>query len=221
MIKKLLKLSILLFSLLFVLSSCIFLFKTHVLNIEITPENSGIVEPNEGTFSKDSEIVLTVTPNEGWVFDKWEGEDASHLIPNTFNKWKLIMNEDKNLVALFREENRAPVLDSIGNKTVNEGTLISFVVTASDPDEDDLSFTAENLPIGSTFIDSTFSWTPSYDQAGNYEITFKVDDGVLTDQEIISISVVDINRAPVLDSIGNKTVNEGTLISFEIGRAHV
>jgi hypothetical protein len=56
------------------------------------------------------------------------------------------------------------------------------------------------LPSGATFIGRTFSWTPNYDQAGIYYVTFNVSDGSAQDYETIKITVNNVNRAPVIDS---------------------
>ena len=52
--------------------------------------------------------------------------------------------------------NRAPVLASIGNKSVNEGSLLQFTLSATDADGDTLTYSAVNLPTGAIFqrIDS-------------------------------------------------------------------
>ncbi len=112
-----------------------------------------------------------------------------------------------------------PVLAAIGNKTVNEGTALSFTATATDADGDSLTYAASNLPTGAVFNSSThsFSWTPTYSQAGSYpNIHFQVSDGSLTASEDITITVNNINRAPVLTAIGNKTANENSLLSFSV-----
>lgn len=85
--------------------------------------------------------------------------------------------------------NRAPTLSAIGNKTVAKNNQLSLVITATDPDNDDLIYTATNLPSGSAFNSSTrtFSWTPS--AAGTHNITLTVSDGELTDSETIIIIV--------------------------------
>ncbi|MDP3733763.1 MAG: Ig-like domain-containing protein [Nanoarchaeota archaeon] len=44
--------------------------------------------------------------------------------------------------------------------TVNEGELVEFSVSASDPDNDTLTTSVLNLPPGATFNDGIFSWTP-------------------------------------------------------------
>ncbi|MCR4433435.1 MAG: cadherin-like domain-containing protein, partial [Caldiserica bacterium] len=69
--------------------------------------------------------------------------------------------------------NDPPVLEPIGDKSVPEGQTLTFTVTATDPDGDPLTCTASDLPQGATFIGNTFSWTPDFDQARPYTITFK------------------------------------------------
>ena len=88
--------------------------------------------------------------------------------------------------------NQPPVLAPIGNKTIGEGQLLSFTISATDSDGDPLTYSASNLPLGATFDPATrtFSWTPGYEQAGTYaNVHFEVSDGKLTDSEDISIRV--------------------------------
>jgi len=118
--------------------------------------------------------------------------------------------------------NDAPVLVAIGNKTVPENALLTFTVSATDPDADTLTYTATGLPTGASFDPATrtFSWTPSYTQSGTYpSVTFTVTDSGtpgLTASEAITITVTNVNRAPVLAAIGNKTVLENALLSFTV-----
>jgi len=91
--------------------------------------------------------------------------------------------------------NRSPELVSIGNKLVDEGSLLSFIVSASDPDGDVLNYTSSNLPFGAIFNPDTktFSWTPTYSQSGMYDVTFTVMDiQGASDSETIAITVSDI-----------------------------
>ncbi len=118
--------------------------------------------------------------------------------------------------------NQAPVLDAIGNKTVNEESLLSFTATATDPDAGDiLTFSLDaGSPTGVTINGSTgeFSWTPTEAQGpGVYPITVRVtDDGtpVLDDSETIQVTVNEVNQAPVLNAIGNQTAQVGVELSF-------
>jgi len=91
--------------------------------------------------------------------------------------------------------NRAPALNPIGNKTVYEGDLLQFTISASDPDGDALTYSASNLPEAASFNPSTrtFTWTPGYNQAGIYRnVHFKVSDGSLTGSKDITMTVNDV-----------------------------
>jgi hypothetical protein len=87
--------------------------------------------------------------------------------------------------------NQAPVLAELGNQSVNEGQLLEFSLSASDANGDALSYSAVDLPDGATFnADSrSFSWTPGYTQAGSYDVTFRVSDGLATVEQTITITV--------------------------------
>ena len=116
--------------------------------------------------------------------------------------------------------NRLPELERIGDKSVNESELLEFTVNATDPDGNDLTYSATNLPDGATFNDTTrtFSWTPSLEQAGLYrDVHFEVSDGYLIGWENITIRVGDMgdpNSPPIFESIGDKSVNEDELLEF-------
>jgi hypothetical protein len=99
--------------------------------------------------------------------------------------------------------NDPPVFTPINNRTVNEGKLLSFNVTATDIDGDILSYSALNLPSGATFNKTakTFIWTPTFFQSGTYkDVHFEVTDGALT-FENITITVINVNRAPTFTPI--------------------
>ncbi|UCG48224.1 MAG: tandem-95 repeat protein [Phycisphaerales bacterium] len=112
--------------------------------------------------------------------------------------------------------NRPPVLWEIGDKAAGEGSLLTFSVVASDPDGDNITYSAQNLPTGATFANRTFNWTPGYDRAGAYQVTFVVSDGQAQDSETITITVANANRAPVMDRIGGKSVDENSSLSFSV-----
>jgi hypothetical protein len=117
--------------------------------------------------------------------------------------------------------NRAPVLAPIGNKSVKVQGTLQFTISATDPDFDALTYSASNLPAWASFNPATrtFSGTPT--QTGTYtNVRFEVTDGELTDFENITITVTD-NHAPVLQPIGDKTVNEGQQLQFTISATDV
>ena len=89
----------------------------------------------------------------------------------------------------------APTLDPIGNQQVDEATRLAFTVDAEDPDGGTLTYSTSSLPQDASFNRNTrtFTWTPGYGTAGNYDVTFEVCDdcpeGSLCDSEDIRITV--------------------------------
>ncbi len=94
------------------------------------------------------------------------------------------------------EINHPPVLDPIGLQRITEGELLEFTVTATDFDEDNLTFEAFNLPSGASFDPETqvFSWQTQIGDARTYtNVIFRVtDDGepLGIDFESITITVL-------------------------------
>ncbi len=135
-------------------------------------------------------------------------------------------NEQNNTdwIPIKVDNNLEPILDSIGDKTVNEGELLSFTVTAFDWDLDflELFFFAELLS-DSFFTDNgdgtgTFNWTPTFNDAGTFLVEFDVVDQSETfDFEELTITVNNVNQLPVIDPLlDTMTVNEGDSLQFFI-----
>ena len=78
--------------------------------------------------------------------------------------------------------------------TAGERAVLSF--SASDPDDDKLSFESNDLPDGANLDAQSgdFSWTPSDDQTGTFSFTVTVSDGKESAQAKGSVKV---NAKPV------------------------
>ncbi|MCH7879801.1 MAG: putative Ig domain-containing protein, partial [candidate division Zixibacteria bacterium] len=118
--------------------------------------------------------------------------------------------------------NQTPVLAFIGAQSITEGAVLSFGVSSSDPDGTFPSLSAAPLPSGASFTDNgdgtgSFSWTPTFVQAGVFLVTFAASDGVATDNEVVTITVIEAgNQPPVLAAIGPQSVNEGANLNFAV-----
>ncbi len=111
--------------------------------------------------------------------------------------------------------NDGPIIDSIGNKSVNELENLSFTVTATDPDST-LTYSLTSAPVGATIVGNTgvFSFTPTEAQGpGSYTLTVEVTDGTSTDSEEITITVNEINSSPVAqdDSVSTDEDTSATI----------
>ena len=87
--------------------------------------------------------------------------------------------------------NGAPVLAPISNKTVPLGSTLTFTATATDPDNDPISFAVTPLPAHATFTAQTgqFIFTPDATQVGSFPLTILAGDGILTVSETITVTV--------------------------------
>jgi hypothetical protein len=98
-----------------------------------------------------------------------------------------------------------PIIDPLTSPiTVQQGGSVNFTVTAHDPDGDNVTLSASNLPAGATFptvqgdsiVSGTFNWSSA--AAGNYSVTFRaVDDSSNVVQRSVSIIVEEV----VIDKI--------------------
>jgi VCBS repeat-containing protein len=130
------------------------------------------------------------------------------------------LSTTKSITVHVSEVNLAPVLATIGNKTGTEDATTTFTISGSDVDvpTQTLSYSASGLPAGAIFdtLTNTFTWVPAFDQSGTHNVTFTVTDGLLSDSEIVPITIGNVNRPPVLATIGDKTVDEGATSTFTI-----
>ncbi len=114
--------------------------------------------------------------------------------------------------------NRPPQIDDPGAQTVGETETLTFAVTASDPDQEDegkLTFSAAGLPQGAEFTaDGSFSWTPGYDQSGEYNINISVSDGTIESTLQVPVTVNNLNREPSITGPPRGTVQVGQTLSL-------
>ncbi|MDD1656832.1 MAG: hypothetical protein LUQ41_00005, partial [Methanomicrobiales archaeon] len=95
-------------------------------------------------------------------------------------------------------ENNPPVFDEVGEQTVDRVETLTFTVSATDADNDPLTYGYVSLPLGAAFdIDTlTFEWTP--EDKGFYEATFSVTDGMATVTQTVPITVTDLRPKIIL-----------------------
>lgn len=98
-------------------------------------------------------------------------------------------------VELFIED-QPPVLEPVGDHMLFTTDTLNLQLAASDPDGDPLFFEGE-LPEGATLDRATgaFTWSPGDEQDGVHAVTFRATDGLLSDSETVTITV--LNAPPV------------------------
>ena len=126
--------------------------------------------------------------------------------------------DSEDVTVTVSNSNQNPILNSIGSKNVDELKPLTFNATATDGDNDTLTFSLTGTPLSGASINSTsgaFSWTPTEQQDGSHSITVSVSDGNGgTDSETVTVTVNEVNITPALTPVGSKTVNELAVLSF-------
>jgi hypothetical protein len=188
-------------------------------------------EPSQTlTYSLDTNSLslgMTIDPSTGvfsWTPDEAQGGLTPSVTITVTDNGTGNIADSKTFTITVADTNLAPVLATIGNRSVNEGATLSFTASATDADDPSQMLTysldTSSLAAGMTINSSTgaFSWTPTEAQGGlTPSVTVTVTDngtGALTDSETFTIAVGDTNLAPVLAAIGPKSVNEGATLSF-------
>jgi len=117
--------------------------------------------------------------------------------------------------------NEAPVLPPIVNQTIAEGSTLTLAVTASDPNNNLLTYAlGAGAPSGMTVdpATGTIRWTPEESQGpGSYSITVEATDNgtpPLKASMSFNVLVTEVNTAPVLAALTDQTIARGETATF-------
>ena len=129
------------------------------------------------------------------------------------------LNESNNAERLIIKLNKKPTLEPINNITINETAKIIINLSASDPNEDELSFSINFSKFSNSF--NVFQLNTTTNDSGEYVLEAIVSDGFLSDSLVFKITILnasenDIDNDGINDIIdkliGNeKSVNTSTI----------
>ena len=125
------------------------------------------------------------------------------------------------VVATQSVENTPPVLEQIPDQNIDEHAMLEVALVASDADipQQALSFALSGQPYGMLINAATglITWLPDEGQGpGSYSFVAEVSDGTATDSVEISVTVNEVNEAPVLATIGDKDARPNDELSFVV-----
>ncbi len=171
--------------------------------------------PSHGTLSFTSDGSFTYMPDPDWHgTDSFTYNLITHPAPTSgWTDWATV-------TITVTPVNDAPVLDPIADATIPEMVAYTFTATATDVDSTNLTFSLVNAPAGATINASTgvFTWTPTEAQGPNvFTFTVKVCDDAtpaLCDQQDVTLSVLEVNRAPEIEDIEDQEVTVGEELTF-------
>ncbi|MDJ0663076.1 MAG: putative Ig domain-containing protein [Acidimicrobiia bacterium] len=122
------------------------------------------------------------------------------------------------------DANRAPSLQPIDDLAIDELTPLAVLIEASDPDlpDDSLNFSLVDPPAGVT-ISATgmLRWTPGESAGpGEHEVRVRVEDSgtpAASDEVSFTVTVGEVNRAPVVTPIPDLPLRPGDRVGFTVG----
>jgi len=94
--------------------------------------------------------------------------------------------------------------------SVYETELLVFEPISVDQDGDELTYTFEHP------LDENGEWQTSYDDSGNYDLNIEAFDGEFSTEFILSVTVIDLDRAPELNFPDKLEVWEGDELEWAI-----
>jgi hypothetical protein len=172
--------------------------KTYTLSTSATPDFLYIRHPITEALGHSETVAATrsdgkvIKPDNVWISKIRTAEHGWDYFVNLFDA-----NGTELYTLVFEgmlDDPQPPVFETIPDQTVCEGDLVSFVVTASDPNGTIPALSAEPLPVGVSFLDQgdgrgLFEWTPAAGQAGEYPFTFRASDGELSATQQMTVFV--------------------------------
>ncbi|MBI2654391.1 PKD domain-containing protein [Candidatus Woesearchaeota archaeon] len=191
----------------------------------------------------ENEVVKLKLPN----FEKY-GLAYSISEPLSKNEWKTAYQDagayefkvhaegkgfsgDKIVKVIVNDVDRAPFFEKVENKVINENEEVKITLSANEPDGDEITYSANNLPEGAMLEGNVFAWKTNFDTVRKEGFVDKVMDKfrVLSksfyvqfiasskDKKIIQniiITVKDVNRAPLIEDMEPIAINEGETLKI-------
>lgn len=126
-----------------------------------------------------------------------------HTLTVSAQGWAWTATSQK--IIIVAPPNNAPILSSVGNRSVDESSILTFTATSTDIDGGAPTYSLAGAPASASINSSTgvFTWTPSEAEgSGSYTFDVIVFDGNGgTDSETITVTVNEVNNVPAVSDI--------------------
>jgi hypothetical protein len=178
------------------------------------------------SLSKNGEAIALFAPDgtliDGVSFGPQTTDVSQGRFPDGKSAIYFMTNTTPRAANFIQLPNTPPTMALIGDKTVDEGSQLSFTAVATDTNvpAQTLTFSLDPVaPLGASMQSTSglFTWTPAEDQGpGVYPLTIRVTDNgspSMSATQRINITVNEVNNAPILAPILSRTVNEGTAMT--------
>ena len=152
------------------------------------------------TASSTSETVSWISSDRG----DWASGGVA-IRPST-NQAPTIVSDGGGVTAAVSVDENQTSVTTVAATDADAGTTLTYSVSGG---ADAAAFT-----IDSSSGELSFVSAPDHETKDSYEVEVTVSDGALTDVQTLTVTVNDINDAPVLAPIGDRSVDEGATLGF-------
>ncbi|MDB6124366.1 MAG: hypothetical protein JWQ71_3359, partial [Pedosphaera sp.] len=184
------------------------------LTLSVDSSNTNLVPVSNIVFGgSGTNRIVTITP----VAHRFGTSAISLHVSDGTN------TANQGFLLTINDVNHAPALAAISNQSINEGSLLTMTNIATDVDipAQALTFSLDvgaPIGVGINATNGIFTWLPTEAQGpGSYNITVRVTDNGspnLSDTKTFSITVNEVNIAPVLLAIADRVVHAGSALTI-------
>ncbi|MBW2977442.1 hypothetical protein KY331_01220 [Candidatus Woesearchaeota archaeon] len=195
--------------------------------VKIEPEGS---DPDKDVLS----YTFSAPFNEEGEWQTTNDDSGVHDVIVTVSDGEL--NASQTVKITVKNVDRPPVFTGeIEKVEVNEGDELDLILGIDDPDGDVIALTAEGLPKGATLTGNRLIYKPDYavirksdswfthliqkihmgwifSDKESFKVSLTATSKELSAKKNIKITILDSNRAPVLQEIGDVTIKENDLL---------
>lgn len=176
--------------------------------------------------SKPAWLTLSATVNNQATLtgNATQAEVGSHQV--TLSVSDGTASVDQIYTVTVNNVNDAPVITSSPITTINEDVAYNYTITATDADNDQLQITLTQNPDWLSLTDNgngtaSLTGTPTNSNVGSHQVTVRVSDGNLFIDQAFTITVINVNDAPVINSANTISTNEDTSITLLLTQLNV
>ena len=173
-----------------------------------------IISGNDlGIFTLANDGKLTVANNTNLDYEQHQ---SITLRVKVTDNGTPALHTEADITINITDVNEAPVWTSVDTITMNEKETLEHTLTATDEDGDSLTYSVDNLPNWITLSNDKLTLTPQKTEIGIHTITTKVSDGFTTIARTLTITVNNINDAPIITSVAPTNAIKNQLYSYTI-----
>lgn len=140
---------------------------------------------------------------------KWytkEGDEGTYMVTVSASDGKSVSEQKVKIIVdpLYRP----PVITVPGELTFNEGDLVVLKPEIKDPQDRAVKVTYSGWM-------TSDKYQSTYDDAGKYTVTITASNGKKESSEKILLTILNVNRAPVIEDFDLINVTEGDLVALD------